>query len=415
MKSNPVINPFLQVILAKDESGDYSLSAPKPNSGLQILKITKSEHENLHELFLDLARTQFDFIDVEKDIDDQERELLLNHGVLLEPQNVPDKPLFACNLVDVETDSFNGDIDSLIVNPTFRFEPFNFANFAAWANEKSLSPHRASVWIKQPLTDIKTGFWLENGQAEIISTFKSGEKLTREIEPEFLAKLISSEVLTTSEIAAKKEQNLRESLEKAKNQFSQNQYVVLRELLSSAQMKAMRRFYRQYLAGGFMPFDDTQSKRFYQHNEPLARHFHQNLTKIMSLVVGEEVIPSYVYVGSYINKADLTPHTDRAQCEFSISFQVDYLPEPENHISPWGLFLWKPDFSKNAPIQYTSNKFPAASEAADKNTAVYLASGDALVYKGRELIHYRYSLPDGHQSTSLFFHYVPKDFAEHLH
>jgi hypothetical protein len=77
--------------------------------------------------------------------------------------------------------------------------------------------------------------------------------------------------------------------------------------------------------------------------------------------------------------------------------------------------LWKPAFSKNAPIEYTSNKFPAESEAEDTNTAVYLASGDALIYKGRELIHYRYSLPENHQSTSLFFHYVPKNFAGHLH
>ena len=415
MKSNLVINPFLQIHLANDESGDYSLSAPRPNSGLQNLKIVKSEHENLHELFLDLAQTQFDFIDVEKDINDHERQLLLNHGVLLEPENVPEKPLFACRLDDVEPLAFDGDFDSLIVNPTFRFEPFNFANFAAWANEKSLSPHRASVWIKQPLTDIETGFWLENEQAEIISTFTAGEKLTREIKPELLAKLIAGEILTTPEIASEKVQKQSESLEKARNEFKQNQYVVLRELLPSPQMKAMRQYYRQYLAGGFMPFDDTQSKRFYQHNEPLARHFHQNLTKIMSLVVGEEVIPSYVYVGSYINKADLTPHTDRDQCEFSISFQVDYLPEPENYVSPWGLFLWKPDFSKNEPIEYTSNKFPAANEAEDKNTAVYLASGDALIYKGRELIHYRYSLPENHQSTSLFFHYVPKDFDGHLH
>jgi hypothetical protein len=415
MKSNLVINPFLQIHLANDESGDYSLSAPKPQSGLQHLKITKSEHENLHELFLDLAQTQFDFIDVERDIDDHERELLFAHGVLLESANVPDKPLFACSLDDFEDVTFNGGIDSLIVNPTFRFEPFNFANFAIWANEKSLSPHRPSVWIRQPVTDIEIGYWLENDQAEIVSTFKVGEKLTREIEPELLAKLIASEVLTTLEMSSENEKRQREILEKAKNQFEQNQYVVLRELLPSAQMKAMRRFYRQYLAGGFMPFDDTQSKRFYQHNEPLARQFHQNLTKLMSLIVGEEVIASYVYVGSYINKADLTPHTDREQCEFSISFQVDYLPETENHLSPWGLFLWKPDFSKNAPIEYTSNKFPAENEAADENTAVYLASGDALIYKGRELIHYRYALPDGNQSTSLFFHYVPKDFEGHLH
>lgn len=202
--------------------------------------------------------------------------------------------------------------------------------------------------------------------------------------------------------------------EKAKIKYQQDKYVVLRELLPFAQMTAMRRFYRQYVKQGFMPFDDTQSKRFYQHNEPLARYFHQQLAQLMSIIIGEEVIPSYVYAASYINKADLTPHTDRAQCEFSISFQVDYQPEPENQLSPWGLFLTPPDSLADNSLVYNSKEFPAKSESEDKNTAVYLASGDGLIYKGRELIHYRYPLTEGHQSTSLFFHYVPKDFEGFL-
>lgn len=61
-----------------------------------------------------------------------------------------------------------------------------------------------------------------------------------------------------------------------------------------------------------------------------------------------------------------------------------------------------------------SNKFPEESQDEDKNEKIFLASGDGLVYQGRELIHYRYSLPKGHKSTSLFFHYVPKDFVGDL-
>lgn len=134
----------------------------------------------------------------------------------------------------------------------------------------------------------------------------------------------------------------------------------------------------------------------------------------MCLVIGEEVVPSYVYAASYVEHADLKPHTDRAQCEFSISFQVDYLPEQTEHRSPWGLFLWNPDFGNDQPVEYFSPEFPAASQSDDTNPAVFLASGDGLIYKGRELIHYRYPLSASHKSTSLFFHYVPKDFQGEL-
>ena len=390
--------------------------ATLPQSGLQKLEITKSIYPNLHELFLDLAQTSFDFIDVEKDIDEAERELLLESGVLVEADNVPEKPLFVCLLDDLEAPEFNGDISALTVNPAFRFEPFNFANFITWVHEKHLSPHKASVWLRQPVTGIEIGYWLDNNQSETVAKFTAGEKPEFEIEPDFLAKLVAAGILTTPEMLAEIEQKERAALAAARSKYLQDKYVVLHRLLPPAQMKAMRRYYRQYVSHGFMPFGDDQvNRRYYQHNEPLAGFLHKTFAAVMSLVIGQEVIPSYVYAASYLENAVLDPHTDRPQCEFSMSFQIDYLPEPENHLSPWGLFVWQPDFANGEPFSYFSQEFPAKSQDEDKNPAVYLTSGDGLIYKGCELIHYRYALPEGHQSTSLFFHYVPKDFEGVLH
>ncbi len=414
MKNNLVVNPFARLVALTEPDSDFLLIAPKPQSGLQKLIISKSEQPNLHELFIELAELGFNYFEYENDVNEAEAELLFEHGILIEAENVFEKPLFACLLDDIENADFVGDASVLIVNPSFRFEPFNFANFLPWTHELHLSPHKPSAWIKQPVTEIEIGYWLTNEQAETVSKFTAGEKLPFELENSFLSKLVAVGILTTPESLAEKEREQLAVIEKAKIKYQKDKYVVLHELLPAEQLKAMRRFYRQYVAEGFMPFDDFQSKRYYQHNEPLAGYFHQQLARIMSLVIGEEAIPSYVYAASYINKADLKPHTDRAQCEFSISFQVDYFPEPENHLSPWGLFVAEPDFPNNDALKNSSHEFPAESEAEDKNTAVYLASGDGLIYKGRELIHYRYPLTEGHQSTSLFFHYVPKDFDGNL-
>src|SRR5439155_112893 len=43
--------------------------------------------------------------------------------------------------------------------------------------------------------------------------------------------------------------------------------------------------------------------------------------------------------------------------------------------------------------------------------AVFQGIGDGLVYRGPEVPHWRDRLPDGHTSTSIFFHYVAADFA----
>ena len=94
-----------------------------------------------------------------------------------------------------------------------------------------------------------------------------------------------------------------------------------------------------------------------------------------------------MYFASYLAGAVLEPHRDRAQCELSISLQIDYAPEPEGD-TPWPLLI--------------------------EGRAVPLGLGDALVYRGRELTHARGALPEGHASASIFFHYVPEGFTGSL-
>jgi hypothetical protein len=123
----------------------------------------------------------------------------------------------------------------------------------------------------------------------------------------------------------------------------------------------------------------------------VTRFFHLQLTEAVSQLVGEAVKPSYVYFASYQGGAELKRHTDREQCEFSLTFCLDYAPEPAG-ATPWPLHLDTPR----------------------SRVTVQQALGDALLYRGRELPHYRDRLPDGHTSTSIFFHYVCADFRGSL-
>jgi hypothetical protein len=71
-------------------------------------------------------------------------------------------------------------------------------------------------------------------------------------------------------------------------------------------------------------------------------------------------------------------------------------------------------FSVDFEEPYSNPNFPADSQEAEAIEPIFLASGDALLYKGCEVVHYRYPLPAGHRSTSLFFHYIPADFDDDL-
>jgi hypothetical protein len=107
--------------------------------------------------------------------------------------------------------------------------------------------------------------------------------------------------------------------------------------------------------------------------------------------VGEPVKPSYVYLASYMSGADLKKHTDREQCEFSVTLCLDFSPEPA-----------------------LATSWPIRLDSSSGTVTAHQALGDGLVYRGTRVPHYRDVLPQGFTSTSLFFHYVPEDFSGRL-
>jgi hypothetical protein len=140
---------------------------------------------------------------------------------------------------------------------------------------------------------------------------------------------------------------------------------------------------------GALKLGDGQSpRRYVDYNEPVARFFHHQIASRLSELAGEPLKPSYVYAAAYLSGADLKKHTDREQCDYSITLCLDYSPEPAL-ATPW-------------PIQLDS---PAG------RVKVYQAIGDGLAYRGTRLPHYRDRLAEGQTSTSIFFHYVRQDFA----
>lgn len=417
MPDSLIANPFIQFHRLTDDDSKILLTAPKPGEGLQTLTVFHSDNANIFDVFSDLSETRFDFLDADIDLNKAERDLLQKSGILVAAVTKIEKPLFSCNLEDVETLAGSADTTNLIVNPTFRYEPFDLSKFVILAQERHLSPYRPTVWIENPVTKIEFGYWLGASDAEIVSKFTAGESLREGINETLLRGLIKADILVSDDSLSLKKQEWNKSIVDASSHFNDSGYAVVRGLFPPGQMRSMREYYRQHVDQGFMPFGDSQVERRYrEHNEPFAAFLHGQFSHLMGMVVGEEVKLSYVYAASYKDGSILTPHTDREQCEYSVSFQVDYQPEPVNQVSPWAIFV--------EPLRYTGELSPhgvsvewddlESAKSGKQPTPIHLASGDGLIYKGRELVHYRHALPQGHQSTSLFFHFVAKDFGGNL-
>jgi hypothetical protein len=410
-----IINPYAQITILESDKTIVGLDieVPIPNESKRFFRIEADSRPDLVEFIADLTKCGFGQFKSE-DLTDEERDCLVEHGFLVDKNAAPKKPLFHYFLdeIEVENDFEPQLLTNLTVNPSFRFEPFDLTKVSHLIKDNNFSPDFPIAWVKLPVTEIEVGYWLRNEFIEIAQKFVAGEKLAFHIEENVLSKFIRAGILINADLRRKKETEIKRRLEAARQMFQTEKYVVVEEILPSYYMRAMKDFFREYVANGFMPFNDTQARRFYEHNLPLARFFHRDFTKLMSIVVGKEVKPSYVYSASYVEEAALDPHIDRAQCEYSISFQVDYQPEPEDDLSPWGLYVSPLEL---ADLQYEPRfpweHYPEDDPDSRKCKKVHLKSGDGLFYMGRELVHYRYSLPKGHTSTSLFFHYVAKDFA----
>lgn len=94
-------------------------------------------------------------------------------------------------------------------------------------------------------------------------------------------------------------------------------------------------------------------------------------------ILQEELIPTYSYARLYTNGNVLERHTDRPSCEISITIQLG-----RSHHYSW-------------PIYAGGQRFD-------------LAEGDAMLYKGREVEHWRDACagPPDYYSGQVFCHFV---------
>ncbi len=244
------------------------------------------------------------------------------------------------------------------------------------------------AWVRDAATNSLQPYWLGPRLEEILSSLLQGGPAPASLPADDRLLLAIAGILVPEGHAERRRAEWASVVEKSVPHFRTKEYAALRNLIHPFHIAALRRYYRHAIRQGSIRLGDYQSpRRYIAHNEPVARFFHYQMANAVSAIVGEPVKPSYVYFASYLSGAQLKKHTDRAQCEFSVTLCLDFSPEPEL-ASPW-------------PIRLATS---------DGSVAVYQALGDGLVYRGTKVPHYRHVLGEGQTSTSIFFHYVPENF-----
>lgn len=250
----------------------------------------------------------------------------------------------------------------------------------------------AIAWVRDVAGGALLPFWLGPALEAVVRELKPGEQVPPSLGAEARRWLSAAGILINADEDGRLLQRWEETVATMGPYFREKGYAPVSGLIHPLHLAGLRRYYRYLIRTGAIKLGDGQSpKRYVAYNEPVARFFHRLLASKFSAVAGQPLKPSYVYMASYLSGAELKKHTDRQQCEFSLTLCLDYSPEPALE-TPW----------------------PIRLDTRTGRVTVYQALGDALAYRGTRLPHYRDVLGEGQNSTSIFFHYVPEDFEGSL-
>jgi len=245
-----------------------------------------------------------------------------------------------------------------------------------------------TLWLLDPATDGLSPYWLGDEYLRVLGDLRPGDPLPAGTPSSVASVLRFADLLVPSDYRMRRRQEWAQTVAESSDFFRQRGYVSLSRLIHPFHVAALRRYYRELVAAGrFQPSDSQCPGRYSLHNEEVARFFHHQLTSAISDVTGEAVQPSYVFIASYREGAELESHTDREQCEFTVSLCLDFVPEPRG-FTDWPLYV----------------------ETSHGHVAIHQALGDGLLFQGRRLPHYRKPLPTDYSSTSILFHFVSCEF-----
>ena len=242
-----------------------------------------------------------------------------------------------------------------------------------------------AVWIKNIKTGITQPYLVSNSTMEAIQGVVADPNLLANLDAPTSRKLEEIGVIFHESSLQRDKVSWTLHLEKAKTEVQKQLWTVVRGLYNPAGASAFRAWV-EHLRPLYTDGDAHVPNRIICHNDVLCQNFHSEFSSVLIPLFPEPVKRSYCYLGIYHSQAELPKHTDREQCRWNVSVVLDSSPEITNLDDSWPIFL---------------EPYPSAHVRIDAMI------GDAIVYRGNQIPHWREPLPVRFTQVSIcFFHYV---------
>jgi hypothetical protein len=183
---------------------------------------------------------------------------------------------------------------------------------------------------------------------------------------------------------------LHASMQVDSGDFERRGYARVHGLMPREVLDIAFRYFLSYVAVPGYYDGDIRFRALDRYADALGEAMIPTVQARLESVIGRALLPTSSFVRIYTTESILKKHVDRNACEYSATMTVGY----RNAEGLWPIFV----------------------ESENENIAVELDVGDAMVYKGMAIPHWREALPRGIW-CQLFFHFVAADgpFSTHVY
>jgi hypothetical protein len=161
------------------------------------------------------------------------------------------------------------------------------------------------------------------------------------------------------------------------NDFDKNGYVYLKDFLDLDNCKELTRVLKGLVAEGKTTQDDQCPKSEAIHGTVTFDKLLEDLLPHFEKVCGKKLYPTYSYARLYKPGEELKRHKDRPACEISVTLTLGF------EGNPWSIYM-------------AGNKLD-------------MQVGDAVLYRGMDVEHWREKYTEGQWQAQVFLHYVDAD------
>lgn len=263
--------------------------------------------------------------------------------------------------------------DGARVNDTLRFLS---------SEEQKGSGGTQTIEILDPISQVRVKHTVDARLVSLIDRLRTGCVSAASLPEVEQQKLLAAGVLVDASTVPM-------DLESSSLHLMSHGFARIQRAVGPLQVVAMQRYIAALIESKVVSMGDGQvSNRYTYHNDPHLQDLHDALATLVSRLAGKPMKASYRYLSAYTTGSELALHVDRVQCEVTLSVLVDYSPDAGG-VAGWPIFLKR-----------------------DSGTVgIFQEIGEALVFRGQDIPHYRERIQAGHRCTVVLLHYVDASFS----